>query len=817
MLKSYLLTALRNLLAQRLHSAINIAGLSIGLASFVLIGLFVRYELGYDGFFANADRIYRISRDYYATGGAPDRVPASANAPIAPALLEDFPEIDAVARIFGGGALLERGDLVYLEAGFRWADGALFEIFDFEWLAGDPATALAEPRSIVLTERLARKYFRDLDPVGQTLIADHNAPLTVTGVIADLPQNTHLDFDALGSLTTLAALFGPEMLERWNALTDFHTYFLLREGVPIESIESRIPAFIERRIAPDATASSGMTVMNIRDIHNRSTRDEEWKPAGNLTIVYGFAAIALLILTIACINFMNLATARAAKRAKEVGVRKALGAARRELVVQFLGESVLTAVIAMLVAAVAVELLLPSYGAFIERPLELTYFGAGGVAPWLAGIAVLVGLVAGSYPAFYLSAFNPERVLKGDVHRLGGTAFRNVLVTAQFAIAIALLIGTAVVHRQTSFARDLDLGFNKEQIVLLTAPPQFGLGPQWQALRQELSAAPGVRAVTASHYPPFAFDDNHFTVRPRGSAGIRRIQYMAVDYDFFETYEIDMVSGRSFSRDFSTDAMGAPDNPFGRRGAFVLNESAARLLGWSPQEAVGATVELGLDETFMAVLPLPVIGVARDTHFQSVEVPVRPLIFVLTPEPVPPINRLDSAAIRIAAGDPTRTLERIDAAWREFVPQLPVSRHFLDEDFDALYRSHARQAQMLSYFSALAVAVACLGLLGLAWFTTERRTKEIGIRKVIGGTVWDVVGLFTAEFSKLVLIANLIAWPVAYFVAQQWLAGFAYRIELGLLPFVGAALLALLVACATVGAVAARAAAAKPLQALRYE
>jgi putative ABC transport system permease protein len=486
--------------------------------------------------------------------------------------------------------------------------------------------------------------------------------------------------------------------------------------------------------------------------------------------------------------------------------------------VQFLGESVLTALIAMLVAAVAVELLLPRYSAFIERPLDLTYFGAGGVAPWLLGIAVLVGLVAGSYPAFYLSAFNPERVLKGDVHGRGGTTFRNVLVAVQFAIAIALLIGTAVVHRQTSFARDLDLGFNKEQIVVLTAPPQFGLGAQWQALRQELATAPGVLAVTASHYAPFSFDDNRFSVRPQGSDGIRRIQYMAVDYDFFETYEIDLIAGRSFSRDFGNDAIGAPgpENPE-RRGTFVVNESAARLLGLSPEEAVGATVELGLDEAFTTSLPLPVIGVARDTHFESVAVPVRPLIFVLTPEPVPPINRLDSAAIRVAAGDPTATLAFIDATWRKFVPELPVSRHFLDEDFDALYRSQARQAQLLSYFSALAVAVACLGLLGLAWFSTERRTKEIGIRKVVGGTVWDVVRLFTAEFSKLVLIANVIAWPVAFLLMQRWLAGFAYRIELGLLPFVGAALLALLVACATVAAVAARAAAAKPLHALRYE
>jgi putative ABC transport system permease protein len=819
MLRSYLATALRCLAGQKLHSAINVAGLAMGLGSFVLIGLFVRHELGYDGFWANADRIYRISRDYYAVDGAPNRVPASTNAPVAAALLEDFSEIEQTARVFGGRTLLQRDAMAYYENGFRWADGTLFEIFDLEWLVGDPATALAQPQSIVLTARLATKYFGTEEPLGQTLVFNNSVPLSVTGVVADLPQNTHLSFDALASLNTLPALFGARMLEQWNASTDYHTYFLLRKDASVAAIETRMADFVDRHIAPDASAGSGMTIMNVRDIHNRSTRDEEWKPAGNLSTVYGFTAIALLILAIACINFMNLATARSAKRAKEVGIRKSLGASRRQIIGQFLGESVLTAVLAMLVAAVAVELLLPSYSAFIGTPLQLRYFGADGVAPLLAGVTVLVGLVAGSYPALYLSAFAPEKVLKGDfVHGRGGATFRNALVIAQFAIAIALLIGTAVIHQQTSFARNLDLGFNKEQIVVLTGSRLTGLGPQWQAMKQQLLTSPEISSVTASHYTPFSWDDNRWTVRPQGASSISRIQYMAVDYDFFETYEIDVVAGRSFSRDFGADALGGPTAENAEvTGRFIVNESAARLIGWSAAEAVGQTLELALDPAFGVSLPMPIVGVVRDTYFESVALPVRPMIYVLTPEPVPSVRRLEAASIRVADRNLPATLAFIDATWREFVPDQPVTRHFLDQDFEALYHSQERQAEMFTYFSSLAVAVACLGLLGLAWFATERRTKEIGIRKVVGGSVWDVVRLFTGEFSKLVLAANLVAWPAAYFLVQRWLTGFAYRIDLGLLPFVGGALLALLVAGVTVGAVAARAASAKPIKALRYE
>jgi putative ABC transport system permease protein len=825
------MTGLRQIVAQKLYSVINIVGLAVGLASVVLIGLYVRHELSYESMFPNADRIFRISRDYYAREGSPDRVPAQINAPVGPALLAEVPEVERVARVFGGNVLFRRGDRAFYEMNFRWADPALLEIFELDWIAGDPATALAAPGSLVLTESLATKYFGGESPLGQTITLNGSNDVTVTGVIRDLPASTHLVFDALAPMEALAAVAGPRLMEDWNANTDFHTYFELRSGASIEAVRQRIPEFMTRHFTPDVIATSGITTMNVRDIHLRSTRDEEWKPASDIATVYASATIAAMILLIACINFMNLSTARSAKRAREVGVRKSLGASRFQLIVQFLGESVATALIAMLVATMIVELALPAFSAFVGADLSFEYLSSnglgaastaggpgGGIALWLVLLAVAVGVAAGSYPAFYLSAFSSAKVLKGDVSRgVAGARFRNVLVMAQFAIAIALLVGTAVVYEQTRFARNLDLGFDKDEIVVLAGSQLSGMRRQWSPLRAELERVPGVVGVTASHYTPFSFDDNRFVVRRPGAETVSRIQFMAVDYDFFETYRIEVLEGRGFAPSFGSDLLLPPsaDGPPPPAG-FVVNESGARLLGWTPSEARDQAIEIALGPS--AVAPGSIVGVVRDTYFESVAEPVRPMIYMLGAEPRGMLfNFIDTVSARVTGQDVAGTLAGIDAAWRKVLPNEPIVRRFLDEDFDAQYRSEQRQMQMFTSFAALAIFIACLGLLGLAWFSTERRTKEIGIRKTLGGSVWDVVRLFTTEFSRLVLLANLVAWPIAYFVMQRWLQGFAYRIDLGVTLFIGSALVALAVALLTVGGVAARAASAKPLNALRYE
>jgi putative ABC transport system permease protein len=532
-----------------------------------------------------------------------------------------------------------------------------------------------------------------------------------------------------------------------------------------------------------------------------------------------------MILLIACINFVNLSTARSAKRAREVGVRKSLGASRAQLVGQLVGESVATAFVAMLVAMVVVELALPAFSAFVGADLSLRYFGAGGTAVWLAFFAIAVGVAAGSYPAFYLSAFSSAKVLKGDVSRgTAGARFRNVLVIAQFAIAIVLLVSTAVVFEQMRFARGIDLGFDKEHVVVIGGSRMSGMRSQYAGLKTELERVPGVLSVTASHYTPFEWDDNRFPVRRAGSDDTARIQWMGVDYGFFETYRIGVLNGRVFSPEFASDVFSPSfdgGDPLGKpktdtpRAGFVVNESAARLLGLRPDTAVEQSMDVLIGPTAM---PATIVGVVKDTYFESVAVPVRPMIYALGADSRSMFyNFIDTMSVRVEGRDLRATLAGIDAAWKSVLPNEPIVRHFLDDDFDALYRSEQRQMQIFTTFAALAIFVACLGLLGLAWFSTERRTKEIGIRKAIGGTVWDVVRLFTGEFSKLVLLANLAAWPVAYFVMQRWLAGFAYRVDLGPAVFLGSGLVALAVALLTVGGVAARAAGAKPLNALRYE
>jgi putative ABC transport system permease protein len=826
MLRSYLTIAFKHLTTRKLYSAINVVGLAVGLACFVLIALFVTHELGYDTHWTNADRIYRLSRDYAPRDGGRARVPASANAPMAPALVEEFPEIARAARLFGGRseqagrtfgarALLSRDDLAFYEDRLRFADPALLEILDFDWLGGAPAAALAEPNSIVLTESLARKYFGGEDALGRTLVFNGQTPLAVTGVIRDLPETTHLSIDALASLSTLTGMMGPQLLENWNGNTDFHTYVLLRDDADIAAIESRLPAFLDRHIE-NGSAFSSLTLMNVADIHLRSNRDEEWKAPGDLGTVYSFAAIALGILLIACINFMNLSTARATTRAREVAVRKSLGATKAQMISQFLGESILLSGVAMILAIALVEIALPAFTAFSGSEPPFDYLDDPALLFGLVGLTVIVGLLAGSYPAFYLSAFEPARVLKGELTRgKAGARFRNVLVVLQFSIAIALLIGTAVVYQQTSFARNLDLGFDKDRIVVL--PGIGALGAQWPAFKEELTAGPGIVGVTGSHYTPFSTDDNSVGLRERGGSAANFIQIVIVDYGFFETYGIDVLAGRSFAPEFANDTLVMPnaENP-GGRGSVIINEAAAQLFGWSPVDAADRPVDLGLNEEFSARIESTVVGVVNDTHFESVQVAVRPLLFLLNPQPGSGLP-LNVASIRVTGTDLQRTLAHIDEAWAEFRPDQPVSRHFLDQDFEALYQAEQRQSRMLATFSALAIFVACLGLLGLASFTTEQRTKEIGVRKVMGGTVYDIVRLFAGEFSRLVVIANVIAWPLAYFLMRRWLDNFAYRIDLNVVVFVGAAAAALAVAVVTVGTIAGRAAGANPVHALRYE
>jgi putative ABC transport system permease protein len=818
MFKSYLAIAFKHLVKQKLHSAINVVGLSIGLACFILIALFVQHELSYDRHFANADRIYRISRDFFSTANSSEARLATIAPQAAALLAEDFPEIETVARIrcCGSSVATNNGE-VFRESGFAEADNQVFEIFDFEWLQGQPTTALAEPYTIVLTRSAALRYFGRTEAVGETLLLENRWPITVTGVIEDLPDRTHLNFTMLSSLLTTAAVYGEGRLNNWS-FNQYHTYVRLAEGTDTGRIESQSGEFFERHFAQGSSEFTGLVSMALTDIHLRSSNEGEMGTPGSIATVYTFAAIAVFILLIACISFMNLATARSTQRAKEIGVRKAMGAERGQVVWQFLFESVLMVLVAVLLAATFVELALPAFASFLEMDLLFDYLGDPRVAIALVALTLGIGLAAGSYPAFYLSAFSPDRVLKGDLSRGdGAVAFRRVLVALQFSISIALLIATAVVYQQMQFARNVELGYNKDQIVVVSAPTA-GFGASWETLKREWLAYPQITNVTASLMAPFQNNTNAMAVRAEGrdSAG-GGVPFLWVDYDFFETYGIEPIAGRTFSEDFGSDRLVVGAQAEQTRGAYVINEHAARQYGWTPEEAVGKWLELvpGRNRG-------PVVGVVEDVYLESVHNAIKPMVYLIPPAAENIVSVIGyvpllEASLRITGRDLENTLAFIDAAWSALVPGQPISRRFLNQDFEALYRSEQRQSQMFTLFSALAIFIACFGLFGLASFATEQRTKEIGIRKVVGGTALDIVRLFTGEIGRLVLIANVVAWPVAYVLMRRWLENFAYRIDMNVLSFAGSGLLALVVALLTVGAIAARAAATKPIHSLRYE
>jgi putative ABC transport system permease protein len=811
-LKSYLTIAVRQLLAQKLYTAINVAGLALGLACTMLIALFVRHELSYERQYADSDRIVRISEDV-----ALDRPihTAGSSPAIAPLLSDFFPGVERAARLLscydaGGGALITIGERQFVEPRLMVAESGLFEIFDLDWLRGDSRSALASPSTVVLTESAARRYFGHADALGKTIeVFQMRVPHIVTGLVADLPDNTHLRFDLLLSMSALPA----QALEGWGGAC-FHTYARLAAGVDPADITSRSHEFFNQRFQNGSGQLRGFTAVPIRDIHLRSTREGELKNPGSIATVYALAAIAAFLLLIACINFVNLATARATQRAKEVGLRKAVGGTRSQLVRQFIGESLVLTLVAVGVAIVLVVAALGPFAAFVERDIGYAELTGSDVVAAVVAIALLVAIGAGSYPALLLSSFKPARALRGQMVR-GATAamFRKGLVVLQFSISIALIVATLVIVEQRRFAETMDLGYETEQIVVLTGSQDAALGPQWESMKRQLESVPGVVAVTASNVVPGTRTGTQTQVRhiddDNGFGGFVA-QLMLVDFGFLETYEIDVLAGRSLSEARGDREIGQqPGEPAQSATSFVINRLAAERLGWTSDEAIGRLLNVSGRRGI-------VIGVVEDAYLESVRDPLVPVLYL-----VPPADRaaaqIREASIRVTGADLERTLASIDEVWRALGPPAPVQRRFLDDDFEALYRGERRQAQLLTTFSVLAVAIACLGLYGLVSYSTTRRTKEIGIRKTLGASVPEIVRLFATEFGVLVLVANVIAWPVAYFAMQRWLSGFAYRIELGPLVFVASAVLALVVAMLTVVLVATGAARAKPVTTLRFE
>lgn len=803
MFKNYLKIAMRNLLRHRAYSAINISGLAIGMASCILILLYVRYELSYDRFHQDAENVYRIA---WFDENPQTRTPH----PMAQAMAMDFLEVESavsISPLWGPGLTrptfsVRYGNQRFDEKEVFSADTSFFRVFSFPLVQGNPFTALQEPSSIIISQRIAEKYFGDEEPMGKVLRINNDTDLKVAGVLKNVPANSHFHFDFLVSYLLLK----PQETGSYYTWDDFghYNYIRLKAGTNPKTVEAKMPEWAQQYLDwPEEAFAAlregriGFRLQRITDIHLHS--HIRWELGGNSDIayVYLFSAIAVFILLIACINFMNLSTARSATRAKEVGMRKVLGAFRQQLVGQFLGEAILLSVIALLIAIVLIELLLPAFNALSGRELVIGYLDHPQLFFTVMGIALLVGIVSGSYPAFFLSAYQPARVLKGATRAGGRSFFRRALVVVQFALSIALMSGTVIVSSQLDFLRSRKLGFEKEQVVVVPMKHD-SLREQFESIKAELLRMPGVLNVSAtSNVPGGRFNQNQIQWQPEhGLAQRYNTSQARVDYDFLATLGIEIEEGRGFSKEISTDG----------ESAFMLNETAARLFDWD--SAVGREITWFDDDN---VRRGTVIGVARDFHFQSLHKRIEPLIMKILPE------SYNYVLVKIGPEDVAGTLALLEQKWKAFDPEFTFEYSFLDADFAQLYRAEEKIQALFRSFTVLAIFIACLGLFGLASFTAQQRTKEIGMRKVLGASVAGVAGLLSKDFAKLVIIANVVAWPMAYFAMHKWLQNFAYRIDIEWWVFALAGAMALFIALLTVSTQAIRAALANPVDSLRYE
>ena len=798
MIRNYLTIAIRNLLRQPVYSLINIVGLAIGMAACMLIVLYIQDELSYDRYHPNAERIYRIVDDIESGG----QTIQTAGSPLswAPALKRDYPEVEQFVRMRGTGStwLFKVGESHFYEKKVIWAEATLFDLFDIPLVAGDPKTALAEPFTIVISEAMAAKYFGGEEAMDQILGVDNTYDFRVTGIMRDMPANTHFRSDMFTSYSSLATI-GSYYRENWEVHDNFYTYILLREDTDPDDLEAQFPDFLER-YAGDKYRESGVvlnpSLQPVVDIHLHSHRESELEPNGDIRFVVLYMLIAFLIPLIACINFVNLATARSAMRALEVGVRKVMGANRTQLLGQFLGEAVLMAAVAMIISVILVELALPAVNAIAGKQLIFPLSNGLVLAALVFG-AIVIGLAAGSYPAVYLSGFVPTEVLKGNLETgTRGLNLRKVLVVVQFSMSIFLLISTAVIYDQLEYISTKRLGFNKEQVMVLpiTGSTQRRNTP---VLKERLSQLPGVLGVATASGVPGMRVIPIMAVRPDGMAPEDHLMMatLQVDEIFLDVLEIDLAAGRNFSPDWGTDST----------TGFLLNETAVRYLGWgTPPDAIGKQ---------FAWLPFggkkgQVIGVVEDFHLRTIHEEIEPIVILTSSYHIYVLIRVEPNRI-------PETIARIGETWRTIDASFPLEYTFLDEDFDRLYQDDQRLGEVFAIFAMLGVFVACLGLLGLASFSIQRRTREIGIRKLLGSSISTIVVLLSKDFMKYVLLGNLIAWPLAYFVMTRWLQNYAYAAALNYVWFLVGGVAALVIAWLTIGAHAVSASRRNPVNALR--
>jgi putative ABC transport system permease protein len=807
MIKNYIKIAIRNLLKYKGTSFINIFGLSAGITCCILISLFVLDELSYDRYHEKSGQIYRVTLQGIV--GTNEFNGAITCAPLAAALARDFPEVVAATRFRSFGfPVLRYGEKVFSEERFFWTDPTIFDVFTIPFIKGDPKTALSKPNTVVITQTMAKKYFGDEDPMGKILDADRKRDYMITGVVEDVPRNSHFHFDFLGSLST-----HEDSKSQFWVSNSYYTYFVLQKGVSYKAFEPKLKELVVKYVGPQIEKTAGITLENfiagggaygyfvqpLTDIHLHSNLEHELEPNSDITYVYIFSLIALAILVIACINFMNLATARATRRTKEVGIRKTLGSLRAQLVRQFLAESFIMSFLAVFISLLMVELLLPWFGNFTGKHLAINYLSNYFTVPLLMGLVLVVGFMAGIYPSFFLASFKPAEVLKGTLQKTGKHPWlRSGLVIFQFTVSIVLFIGTFVVYNQLDFIRNRRLGFNKEQLVVIKKTDD--ITQKIETFKEELSKLPGViQATNTTTLPGKTFDSNAHQVTGAAGEETHLLWTMRSDYNFAKTFEVVMASGRFFSRDFPTDT-----------SAVVLNQAAVKTLGLT--DPIGKVI-VQLGSTPDKSTNFQIIGVMKNFHFESLHQKIRPMLIKLIPEK----QAGKFVTVRAKPGEIPTTLRQIEHTWRKFALNQAFEYVWFDRDFAGIYEAEERTGQIFAVFSIIAICIACLGLLGLAAFTTEQRTKEIGIRKALGAPITGIVLMLSKEFTRWVLAANIIAWPVAYFITRSWLQSFAYRVDIEIHMFLFSAVLAIIIAFLTVSYQVIKAALANPVESLKYE
>jgi len=791
MMKNHLKLAFRNMQRHRGFSFINIFGLSVGMACCLMIFLFVRDELDFEKFHKNSPRIYRTIVDEYVDGkwehnvGSPDL--------LGPALEKELPEVLTSVRLFNPNWIdkwsVSFEKKYFYEDNLFFADATIFKVFTFHLLRGDPETALKDPNSIVITETMAQKYFGKDDPMGKVLCIDDAVELKITGVAKNVPKNTHFRFDLLASFESMPYQWA---LNNWRTL-QFYTYVLLNKEYDQNQLNEKLSPFLKKHFGQQTNTQLHLQPIEDIHLHSRYYNQDMAPNNSDISYVYIFSTIAIFILGIACINFMNLSTARSAQRAREIGVRKVIGAFRAQLIKQFLGESFLFSFIAAIVSVFLITVFLPTYNTLSGKHITFNAQNMVFIGGFLASVILIAGLISGSYPSLFFSSFQPAKILKGSL-TVGqkGVLFRRALVMFQFMLSVCLIIGTIIVYRQINYCLNKNLGFDEEHVVVIPLRCR-SVQAKYESYRNALLQNPSLLNVAGSSTVP-GRSVGERGILPEGNKWYPR-NSMFVDFDFIPTFGMEIKEGRNFSRDFPTDV----------DDAYIVNEAAVKNFGW--EDPIGKKIIWAGDKNKKGFI----VGVVKDFHYKSFHQKIEPLVLHMTP------GIGSYASIRIKSENILNTMSFIKNKWQEFNPGHPFDYFFLDDQYDRLYRSEEKMGRVFRYFTFLALFISCLGLFGLSSYVLEKRTKEIGIRKILGASVSGIIVMVSKEFGKWILLANVIAWPIAYFSMNLWLENFSYRIEISIWMFLLSTLIVMVLSLLTVSYQSIKTALANPANSLRYE